>query len=198
MHSFIHHRLLPQPSATLTAVKAPSSHLLDGDEMGGRGGGARQLQRQAVRQHHSSLAQYFGLEHLFVLANHYHMTVFFFSSLSLGGVLTSGLPRAVHGDLYGSVVSGHLGWVREYCDCQREALACKTHKKEVQAPLVVAQCHTFSTGHPFASRLVVIVLTVGFEPLWELTARKERPNNGRLWPWRQNDTYTVNNVKPMS
>lgn len=39
-------------------------------------------------------------------------------------VLTPGLTWSVHGDLYGSVVSGHLWWVGEYCDCQREALAC--------------------------------------------------------------------------
>lgn len=39
-------------------------------------------------------------------------------------VLTPGLTWSIHGDLYGSVVSGHLWWVGEYCDCQREALAC--------------------------------------------------------------------------
>lgn len=39
-------------------------------------------------------------------------------------VLTPGLTRSIHGDLYGSVVSGHLWWVGEYCDCQCEALAC--------------------------------------------------------------------------
>lgn len=39
-------------------------------------------------------------------------------------VLTPGLSWSVHGDLYGSVVCGHLWRVGEYRDCQREALAC--------------------------------------------------------------------------
>lgn len=39
-------------------------------------------------------------------------------------VLTPGLTWSINGDLYGSMVSGHLWWVGEYCDCQCEALAC--------------------------------------------------------------------------
>lgn len=39
-------------------------------------------------------------------------------------VLTPGLSWSIDGDLYGSVVCGHLWRVGEYCDCQREALAC--------------------------------------------------------------------------
>ena len=38
-------------------------------------------------------------------------------------LLTSGLTRTVHSDLYGPMVSGHLWGVGEYGDCQGEALA---------------------------------------------------------------------------
>lgn len=38
-------------------------------------------------------------------------------------VLTPGLSWSIDGDLYGSVVCGHLRRVGEYCNCQREALA---------------------------------------------------------------------------
>lgn len=44
-------------------------------------------------------------------------------------VLTSWLTWSVHGDLNGSVVSGHLWWIGEYCDCQCEALACDDIKQ---------------------------------------------------------------------
>ena len=44
-------------------------------------------------------------------------------------LLTSWLARAVHGDLYGPVVSGHLRRVGEYGDCQGEALAYEETSK---------------------------------------------------------------------
>ncbi len=63
-----------------------------------------------------------------------------------GVVLTSRLPRSVHCDLYGSVISSHLRWVREYCDCQHEALSCK-HKK-VQTRLIRrTMCSIHRTRH---------------------------------------------------
>lgn len=54
--------------------------------------------------------------------NRYHMMV------DIWGLLTPWLSWSVHCDLYGSVVSGHLRRVGEYCDCQSEALPCKTQK----------------------------------------------------------------------
>lgn len=55
-------------------------------------------------------------------SNRYHMTV------DIWGLLTPWFSWSVHCDLYGSMVSGHLRRVGEYCDCQSEALPCKTQK----------------------------------------------------------------------
>lgn len=44
-------------------------------------------------------------------------------------VLTPGLSGSIDGNLYGSMVCCHLWRVGEYCNCQREALACGDTKK---------------------------------------------------------------------
>lgn len=59
-------------------------------------------------------------------------------------LLTPGLTGSVHGDLYSSVISGHLWWVGEYCDCQRETLACgdiKRTSNDVQSVETMTRIH---------------------------------------------------------
>lgn len=71
--------------------------------------------------------------------------------------MSPGLTWSVHGDLDGSVVSGHLWRVGEYRDCQREALAsaaAANEAKVVEARYLVLH-HT--RGVPQLGGVVLVV-----------------------------------------